>query len=174
MNGEHPTGFWLCRLAQTKMKRKFSGHMRPTRTFFEYLINALKLLANQQKDGDILIQNIIVGLEEKYKERTANGLRSFVTSDNYSAVEMGHLRRGQRPSRVVKLKMSGDSLEVLREGTDALTLRAEDFDSLKACINMDHIGENFGSRPWWIQIAKQFTKELNEMSGKSCTIIAET
>ena len=31
----------------------------------ENLINALKLLANQQKDGDISIQNIITGLEEK-------------------------------------------------------------------------------------------------------------
>ena len=33
MNGEHPTGFWLCRLAQTKMKRRFSGRTRSRRDF---------------------------------------------------------------------------------------------------------------------------------------------
>ena len=56
------------------------------------LINALKLLANQQKDGDSPIQNIIMGLEEKCRERIAHGLRSFITSDNYSAVAVDHLR----------------------------------------------------------------------------------
>ena len=96
MNGEHPTGFWWCRLAQTKMKRRFSGHMRSPQGLCENLINAFKLLANQQKDGDSPIQNIILGLEEKCRERITNGLRSFITSDNYSAVEVGHLRGGQR------------------------------------------------------------------------------
>ena len=56
-----------------------------------------------------------------------------------------------------------------------LTLRAEDFDTLKACINADHIENNVGDRPWWMQFgthfAKQFTKELQEVSGMSCTII---
>ena len=85
-----------------------------------------------------------MGLEEKCRERVANGLSSFVTSDNYSAVEMGHLRRSQRPFQVVRPKISGDSLEVLREGTDALTLRSEEFDTQTACINVDHIDENLG------------------------------
>ena len=39
-------------------------------------------------------QNIIVGLKEKCRERIVNGLRSFIAYDNYSAVEVGHLRRG--------------------------------------------------------------------------------
>ena len=41
------------------------------------LINARKL-ANQQTDGDSPIQNIIMGLKEKCKERITNGLRSFI------------------------------------------------------------------------------------------------
>ena len=105
----------------------------------ENLINALKLLANQQKDGDSPIQNIIMGLKEKCRERITNGLRSFIASDNCSAVEVGHLRRGQRPFRVVRPKISGDSSDVLREGADDLTLRAEECDTRKACINADHI-----------------------------------
>ena len=53
MNGEHPTVFWLCTLAHTKMKRRFLGRMQSREDFVRtYLINALKLLANQQKDGD--------------------------------------------------------------------------------------------------------------------------
>ena len=103
----------------------------------ENLITALKLLANQQKDGDSPIQNIITGLKEKCMERITNGLRSFITSDNYSAVEVGHQRRGQRPCKVVRPKMNGDSSEVPREGANDLTLRAEEFDTPKACIIVD-------------------------------------
>ena len=48
------------------MKRKFSGRMRSRKGFFcEILINALELLANQQRDGDSPIQNIVTGLIEK-------------------------------------------------------------------------------------------------------------
>ena len=43
MNGEHPTGFWLCSLAPTKMKRRFRAHATP-QALCENLINALKLL----------------------------------------------------------------------------------------------------------------------------------
>ena len=85
MNGEHPTGFWWCSSAQTKMKRKFSRRMR-SRKDCENLINALKLLANQQKDGDSPIQNIVKGLREKSRQPVTNGLRSFIASDNDSAV----------------------------------------------------------------------------------------
>ena len=45
--------------------------------------------------------------------------------------------------------MNGDSSEVLREGPDDLALRGEEFDTLKACINMDHMDSFFfgGRRP---------------------------
>ena len=69
-----------------------------------------------------------------------------ITSDNNSA-EVGHLRRGQRPFKVVRPTMNRDSSEVLREGADDLTLRAEEFDTLKACINVDHIDKNLGGPP---------------------------
>ena len=35
--------------------------------------------------------------------------------------------------------MNGDSSEVSREGADDLPPRAEEFDTLKACLNVDHI-----------------------------------
>ena len=73
--------------------------------------------------------------------------------------------------------ISGDRSQVLREGADDLTLRAEEFNSQKACIHVDHINEKFGDRFWWTQIgtpfAKQLTQEFQEVSGKICTIIKE-
>ena len=64
MNGEHQTGFWWCSSAQTKKRRTFSGRKRSCKDF-ENLINALKLLANNQRDGDSPIQNIVTGFREK-------------------------------------------------------------------------------------------------------------
>ena len=55
---------------------------------YEKLIHALELLGNQQRDGDSPIQNSVTGLREKSRERITNGLRSFIASDNYRAVEV--------------------------------------------------------------------------------------
>ena len=96
----------------------------------------LKLLANQQRDGDSLIQSTVTGLREKSRERITNGLRSFIVQDSYCAVEVRHLRNGQRPFRVKRPKICEDHYsEALRERADDLTSRAEEVDTLKACIN---------------------------------------
>ena len=52
------------------------------------------------------------------------------------AVEVGHLRGGQRPFRVMRPKINEDRPEVPREGADDLTLRAKEVDTQKACINV--------------------------------------
>ena len=44
------------------------------------LINALKLLANQQEDGDGLIQNIVTNLGEGSRKGLTEGLRKIHTS----------------------------------------------------------------------------------------------
>ena len=80
------------------MKRRFLGRTRSRKDFVKTLINALKLLANQQKDGDSPIQDIIMGLKEKCRERITNELRSFIASDNHSAVEVGQVRRDPETS----------------------------------------------------------------------------
>ena len=98
MNGE-PNRILVVQLGTKEDEATFFRAHGVLQGLSENLINALKLLANQQKDGDSPIQNIIIGLKEKCWDRIMNGLRSFMTSDNYSAVEVGHLRRGQRPSR---------------------------------------------------------------------------
>ena len=100
------------------------------------------MLANKQRDGDSPILHIVTGLR-KSRERITNGLRSFIASDNHWAVGVGHLRRDQRVFKVIRPKVSEDRSEVLREGTGALTLRAQEVDTHKACIN-DHIDEKMG------------------------------
>ena len=49
------------------------------------LIKALKLLANQQEDGDGFIQNIVTNLCEESRSGLAEGLREFIQVDNHRA-----------------------------------------------------------------------------------------
>ena len=48
-----------------------------------HLINGLKLLANQQEDGDGLIQNIVTNLGEVGRKGLTEGLRNFIQVDNH-------------------------------------------------------------------------------------------
>ena len=58
------------------------------------LINALKLLANQQEDGGDLKQNIVTNLCERSRKGLTEGLRNFKQVDVHRASEVGHLREG--------------------------------------------------------------------------------
>ena len=58
------------------------------------LINALKLLANPQEDGDRLIQNIVTNLCEGCRKGLTEELREFIQVDNHCASEVGHLGEG--------------------------------------------------------------------------------
>ena len=49
------------------------------------LVNALKLLANQQGDGDGLIQNIVTNFCEESRKGLTNVLREFMKIDNHRA-----------------------------------------------------------------------------------------
>ena len=43
--------------------------------------NLIKLLANQQKDGDSPIQSIVIGLHVRSRRGIMNGLRRFIQAD---------------------------------------------------------------------------------------------
>ena len=51
------------------------------------LINALKLLAKQRKDGDSPVRMIVPGLLEKSRRKVTDELRSFIAVDNRAAVK---------------------------------------------------------------------------------------
>ena len=65
----------------------FKAHAAPL-GLCDNLINALKLLANQQKDGDSPIQSIITGLDERSRRGIMEGLRRFIEADKHSAVDV--------------------------------------------------------------------------------------
>ena len=60
-NGERPTGFWCRSSVSTPIEAHvLKAHATPP-GLCHNLINALKLLANQQKDCDSPIQSIVTG-----------------------------------------------------------------------------------------------------------------
>ena len=77
----------------------FRAHGAP-QGLCENLMNALKLLANQQRDGDSPIQNIVTGMQERSRRSIMDGLRRFIEADNHSALDVAHLRKGLRPFTV--------------------------------------------------------------------------
>ena len=93
------TGSWWCskQVKGVNQAKVFKG-MQYFRACGN-LINALKLLANQQEDGDGLIQNIVTNLCEVSRKGLAEGFRNFKQVDNHRALEVGHLREGMVPLR---------------------------------------------------------------------------
>ena len=99
----------------------------------ENLINALKLLAN-------LPQSIVTNLGTGSRKSLTDGLRDFIKVDNYRALEVGELHQGTGTFKVRKPKVpEGGSDFTIREGPDELTLRAEEVNTLKAYIDVNHI-----------------------------------
>ena len=79
-------------VSQTKF---FKAHAVP-QGLCENLINALKLLANHQKDDDSPVQGIVTGLCERSRKGTMEGLRNFTEVDNHSALDVDYLKKDTR------------------------------------------------------------------------------
>ena len=104
------------------------------------MINALKLLANQQENGDGILQNVVKNLGKESRGGLTDGLRQFMKVNNERALDVGSLRRGTGTCEVRKPKApEGSSDVIVRESPDELTLRAEDVNTSKALINVNHI-----------------------------------
>ena len=52
------------------------------------LINAPKLPANQQEDGDCFLQNIVKDLGKESRRGLTDGLREFIAVDNERALDV--------------------------------------------------------------------------------------
>ena len=81
--------------ASVNEAKVFKAHAAPL-GLCDNLINEVKLLANQQKDGDSPIQSIVTGLHERSRRGIVDGLRRFIQEDNHGAVDVGDLFRGTR------------------------------------------------------------------------------
>ena len=78
--GERPTAYWWYSSAKV-----FKAHALLLE-LSDNLINALKLLANQQNDGDSPIQSIVTGLHERTRR-----LRRLIKADNRRAASTKQL-----------------------------------------------------------------------------------
>ena len=104
------------------------------------LINALKLQANQQEDGDGLLHNIVKDLGMESRKGLTDGLPEFMRIDSKCALEVGYLNRGRGTFKVRKPKVPEGCPEVIvRESLEELTLRAEEVGTVKAYVNVDHV-----------------------------------
>ena len=96
------------------------------------LIHALKLLANQPKDGESPVQSIATGLCERSRKGTREGLRNFIEVDNHSALDVGYLKEGTRSFEAQRPKCEEGGHEVsIRASPEELTLRREEVGAKK-------------------------------------------
>ena len=144
----------LFKTVWTLDKRKYFEHTLH-KGMCDNLINSLKLLTNQQKDGESPLENIVTDLLEKSRKAMMDGPRKFIAVDNHEAVEVGGLRRGMsylyeavkvgglqvgtKSSKVVKQKFTADFPGVIREGADELTLQAHEVGVRRTCIDTAYV-----------------------------------
>ena len=76
------------------------------------LVNALKSLANQQEDGDGLIQNIVTNLRKESSKGVTEGLREFIKIDSERALEVGYQNRSMGKFQVRRPKIPEGGPEV--------------------------------------------------------------
>ena len=100
MNGERPNRLLVVQTGVSASQAKvFRAHPAP-QGLCENLINALKLLANQEKDGESPVQSMVTGLCARSRKGIMEGLSNFIKVDNHCASDVGHLTEGIRRFQV--------------------------------------------------------------------------
>ena len=115
------------------------------------MINALKLLATKQEDGDGLIQNIVTNLGKGSREGSHGGLRNFTQVDNHRALDVGHLREGVGSFKVTKAERRSRVPRGACQGRRRRINARSRVGAWKSCTNVDRIAKerwasSFGRR----------------------------
>ena len=76
----------------------FRAHLAP-QGMCDNLTSALKLLSNQQKDGDSPVRMIVPGLQGSSRRRIMDGLKLFMAVDSSAAVKIGNLQKETRSKK---------------------------------------------------------------------------
>ena len=91
-----------------------------------------------------------------------DGLREFIKVDNERALDVGSLRQSTGTFKVRKPKNPEGVLGC--DSLDELTSRAEEVETSKACIDVNHIEPE----KWGPPHARRCTKASKEKIGKKC------
>ena len=114
LQGTERSEFRSYKTARTSEKQECFEHARrktESQGLCENLINALKLLANQQKDSPVNM--VLQCFQEKSRLRIMDGLRRFIMVDNREAVKLDSEKNMEwRP--VVTPKFTADFLEAVQ------------------------------------------------------------
>ena len=102
------------------------------------LINTLRHLTNQQRDGDSLAELVVADLLEESRRGIEDGLRKIIAVDNHEAVKVGDLHRNTKSSTVMKPKFTTDIPGAVI-GNVADTLRAHEEGLLRTLIDTSMI-----------------------------------
>ena len=120
----------------------FRAHV-PLQGLCENLMNALKLLANQQTGGDSLVEVLVEGLPERIRVKMAEELRRFIMVDNHETVKIGYLEKTLESLSVVDPTFTADfPEEALRGGAGELTLRRVEAGTQRTSINTINVGDS--------------------------------
>ena len=122
-----------------------------------HLINAPKLLANQQLGGDSLVGVLVEGLQER---SSTEELRRFIMVDNHEAVMIGDLKKTPESLSVVEPNFSADVPEAeVREDRAAKRRRryTANFHQYHQCWETID-----GDRRWWTRIGTSSAKPIHK------------
>ena len=94
-------------------------------------------------------RNVVTNFGKGSRKGLTDGLRDFIKVDNHRALDVGALRRGTGTFKVRKPKVPEGDSDVYNQGEspDELTLRAEEANTPKAYIDVNHIEPGKWSPP---------------------------
>ena len=167
-NWEARTESWSYKTARTAEKQKvLRAHATPNGVC-DNLINALKHLANLQKDGDGPVSMVVQGLREKSTLKITDGLRRFIMVENFETVRVGGLEKNMESTQVVKPNFTTDFLQE----ADEWSLRKEEEGTLRSSIDTTSVGDNKWELPLvdedWHAIVWSFSMALTNENGRPC------
>ena len=119
------------------------------------LINALKLLRNQQKDGGSPVENLVANLIGEESQGILDGLRKFIAVDNCEAVKVGGLQQDANYLKAVKLKFTAHLHRHHQSGGPS-------------------VGASAFSTQSGMLSARLFSRELKDKNGKPCITTIKT
>ena len=89
----NPTSVLVIQASKDRNEAKVFRAQAPPKGTCENLVNALKLLANHQQNGDSPVNMMVQGFSEKCRLSTMDELRRFITVENNEAVKVGDLEK---------------------------------------------------------------------------------
>ena len=132
----------------------------------DHLSDALKPLANQQKDGDSSVNMVVQRLPERSWLNMMDWLRSFIMVASHEEVKVDDLEKNMESRPVEKPKFTIDFPEaVVWGGVDELTLRADEAGALRTFVDTTKVGAGLPEA-----VVREGAEELTLRAEEECML----